>query len=112
MSGPVIEVYPAAALFRWGLPADGYKGRARSDVRRALVAEVCARLEGVCEMTVPQREACESGDDALDALVASLAVRAGMLGRTQAPETGEEVTRSAVEGWIHVPDCELAELTG
>jgi predicted nuclease with RNAse H fold len=112
MSGPAIEVYPAAALFRWRLPAEGYKGRARSEVRRQLVAGLCGRLEGVCEVSTAQREACESSDDALDALVASLAVRARMLGRTQVPEAGEETARARVEGWIHVPDCELAELVG
>lgn len=112
MSGPAIEVYPAAALFKWGLPAEGYKGSARSKARRQLVAGLCDRLAGLCEVNVAQREACESSDDALDALVASLVVRARMLGRTHAPETGEEVTRARVEGWIHVPDCELAELSG
>jgi predicted nuclease with RNAse H fold len=112
MSGPVIEVYPAAALFRWGLPAEGYKGRARSEARRKLVAGLCGRLEGVCEVSTAQREACESSDDALDALVASLAVRARMLGGTQTPEAGEETARARVEGWIHVPACELSELVG
>jgi hypothetical protein len=111
MSGPAIEVYPAAALFRWGLVAERYKGRANSDARRALVADLCSRLEGVCDLPAPHREACESSDDALDAFVASLAVRARMLGRTKEP-AGREADLARVEGWIHVPDCELTELDG
>lgn len=110
MSGQAIEVYPAAALFHWGLPAEGYKGRARLEPRRELVDRLCARLEGVCEVTAAQREACEASDDVLDAFVASLAVRARMLGRTKGPEDGAEAVRARVEGWIHIPDCEIAEL--
>jgi len=112
MSGPAIEVYPAAALFRWGLVAERYKGRVHTEARRDLVAALCTRLEGVCDVPACHRQTCESSDDALDALVASLAVRARMLGRTQAPEVGHEADRARVEGWIHVPDCELAELAG
>lgn len=109
MSGPAVEVYPAAALFRWGLVAERYKGSANSDTRRELVDDLCSRLEGVCELPAPHRKACESSDDALDAFVASLAVRARMLGRTREP-AGEEAKLATVEGWIHVPDCELDEL--
>jgi predicted nuclease with RNAse H fold len=112
MSGPAIEVYPAAALFRWCLPAEGYKGRARSEARRELVAGLFARLEGICDFTAAHREICESSDDALDALVASLAARARMLGRTPEPRAGDEAALARVEGWIHVPDCDVAELAG
>lgn len=109
MNGPAIEVYPAAALFRWGLVAERYKGRANSEAREALVSDLCARLDGVCGLSALHRESCEASDDALDAFVAALAVRARMLGKTKEPAR-EEVDRARVEGWIHVPDCELTEL--
>lgn len=112
MAGPAIEVYPAAALRSWGLTATGYKGGARSEVRRRLVADLVERLSGVCEVGEEVSSLCERSHDALDSLVASLAVRARMRGLTAVPSDASEAALARVEGWIHVPECELGELPG
>jgi predicted nuclease with RNAse H fold len=112
ITGPAIEVYPAAALRHWGLVASGYKGGARSDVRRRLVAELVERLSGVCEIGEEVTILCERSHDALDSLVASLAVRARMRGLTSVPSGAAEAGLARIEGWIHVPVCELGELAG
>ncbi len=112
LSGPAIEVYPAASLKRWGLTSTGYKGRARSEVRGRLVAELCERLAGICDLDDGVIRACERSDDALDSLVASVAVRARMRGLTMIPTGPEQLRLARIEGWIHVPDCELSELVG
>ncbi len=70
LSGPAIEIYPAAALNRWGLTSTGYKGRARSEVRKRLVADLCEGLAGTCEVDEAAAGLCEASDDALDSLVA------------------------------------------
>lgn len=111
MSGPAIEVYPAAALFRWGLRAERYKGGINIDARRELIEDLCQGLDGVCAVAASDRAAFEASDDALDAFVAALAVRARMLELTRVP--GEaDLAIAQVEGWIHVPDCELRDLAG
>ena len=112
VSGPVAEIYPAAALHRWGLPAQRYKQKKYEAERRALVADLCRGLSGVCDVGAQFRELCEQDDNNLDALVASLAARASMIGRTILPEGDEELRLARIEGWIHVPDCELGDLAG
>ncbi len=110
LTGTAIEIYPAAALRRWGLRSTGYKGSVRSGVRRRLVADLRVGLEGICEIDEAQLALCVASDDAFDSLVASLAVRARMLGFTGMPEGPDEIRLARIEGWIHVPDCELSAL--
>lgn len=112
LSGPVIEIYPAAALKSWDFVSSGYKGRSRSDVRGRLVADLRDRLDGICEIGDDSIRLCEHSDDAFDSLVASLVVRARMLGLTGLPEGPEQLEAARTEGWIHVPDCRLGELKG
>lgn len=112
LSGPAIEIYPAAALNRWGLTSAGYKGRSRTEARRRLVADLLEDLAGVCEVGDAAAGLCEASDDALDSLVAALAVRARMLGLTAVPDGPDEERVARIEGWIHVPDCEIRQLSG
>ncbi len=112
LSGPAIEIYPAAALNRWGLTSTGYKGRARSEVRKRLVADLCEGLAGICEVDEAAAGLCEASDDALDSLVAVVGgpgphARADLC----AGWPGEERV-ARIEGWIHVPDCEIGDLSG
>lgn len=103
-AGTVAEVYPAAALKQWGLPHRGYKGRALTAARAALVTalqEAAPWLDlGDHEPTV------RASDHALDAVVGALVARAVALGRTAPPDT----RMAAREGWIHYPTGPLRDL--
>jgi hypothetical protein len=107
--GPVIEVYPAAALYRWGFPAEGYKKVRGTAIRQDLVKQLCRRLESLCPLQGDHRRLCERYDDAVDALVASLVVRARLLRKTSKPRPAER-DAAKVEGWIHIPTCTLEGL--
>jgi len=99
--GSVSEVYPAAALKRWGQSFTLYKGRQWREARLALVAALIEAGLPVA-LTSAQRATLEASDDALDALIASLVARAVGLGLTDAcPPEARESCRN--EGWIRVP---------
>jgi predicted nuclease with RNAse H fold len=103
----IAEVYPGAALVAWGgrdagLDPKGYKtGPAARDARARLVAGLADRPW--LALPAPARAACERSDHALDAVLAALAARAAQRGLTHAPQTDEQRTLAALEGWIHVP---------
>lgn len=100
-AGSVSEVYPAAALKRWGQEFTLYKGRRWREARLALVAALIEAGLPVA-LTSAQRAALEANDDALDALIASLVARAVGLALTDdCPPEATESCRS--EGWIRVP---------
>lgn len=105
----IAEVYPAAALKRWGPNAKGYKKggpgeeTAQAVVRRRILDDLRTAMHWL-KLDEGQAEACVRDDDVLDALVSSLVARAAATGRTvAAPEDARLV--AAREGWIHVP-CE------
>lgn len=102
-SGPVVEVYPAAALKIWGLPHQGYKGREAANVRRR------ADLVGMVGDALPWLQLgeyaahCVDTDDAFDAVLC--AVIAGLVLRGQAQEIpAEHLEAAAIEGWIALPN--------
>ena len=97
LTGPVVEVYPAAARRVWGL------GATRS------VEELEAKLN-VQFADSGTRRTCESNEHAFDALVAAFVARAAALFRTHRPPA-ELAAVAAVEGWIHLPACSLEDLT-
>ena len=100
--GRVYEVYPAAALKRWGLPSTRYKKTKGRSQRERLVEEL-QRKAGWLRLSNEQRGKLVDSDNALDALVASLAARAAKLSLTIRP--GEDEHRAAVrEGWIAIPE--------
>ncbi len=107
--GRVFEVYPAASLFRWGLPHRRYKGPENVDSRRRLLAKL-QKAAPWLELAEADRRLCLDCDHAFDALVASLAARAAAIGLTAKPPP--EIARAArAEGWIALPDeGSLAEL--
>jgi len=97
VTGPVLEVYPAMARRLWGM------GRVRS------VDEVEAELP-IRFADPAAREACTSSEHVFDALVSALVARAAALGRTDVPP--DDLREAAeVEGWIHLPNCSIGELT-
>ncbi|HEV3322582.1 MAG TPA: DUF429 domain-containing protein [Solirubrobacteraceae bacterium] len=113
----VFEVYPGAALTRWGLDRKKYKtsGNAAAKQRQrrardALVAELARRASWL-DLSAAT-EACVDSDDALDGLLASLVAHAGHIGRTVVPPADDETLRLRIsrEGWIHLPDTSLQQL--
>jgi hypothetical protein len=93
-----VEVYPAAALVRWGLSPSGYKG---GDGATALADQVIDGVDGLV-LSPEDRELCRTVDDALDSLLAALVGRAATLGLTDGPPP-EAAERARTEGWIHLP---------
>lgn len=111
-SGRVVEVYPAAALARWGFTARGYKGANNRERRRELVEKIASESAGWLALTTDQRASCIENDNVLDAFVASLVCRAALLGLTEPIPLG---LRDAAlrEGWIAIPrEGTLASLGG
>lgn len=103
--GRVFEVYPAAALKRWGLPASGYKKKA-TDARRAVVDALKIRAPWL-EWGAFEALAVAS-HDALDAVIAALATRAAALGRYAAPDAAM-AQAARIEGWIVLPDADALD---
>lgn len=98
-SGRVAEVYPAAGLRAWGLPARGYKRPEQADVRRAILAGLTERARLVPGAWT---ERCIASADALDALIAALLAGALVRGETR-PIPGDLASVARLEGWIHLP---------
>ncbi|MER6125180.1 DUF429 domain-containing protein [Streptomyces sp. NPDC001795] len=110
-SGPVAEVYPAAALRRWGIHLTrSYKSAtpgARA-VREHIVGSVETGL-GV-PLPEPVRAQCTDSHDHLDALLCALVARAVQVGDTVWPRSADERAAARQEGWIHLPGRDLAVL--
>lgn len=101
----VVEVYPAAALRRWGLSHRRYKGRQLASARKVLIDALVTTGLPV-QMSDEARVVVESSDDALDALLCSLIARAVSLGLTD--DVPDSLRRSSLaEGWIRVPSVRV-----
>jgi predicted nuclease with RNAse H fold len=108
-SGVVVEVYPAAALRRWGFTWRGYKRRDKADARRLLVERLFQGTARWLSVGPAEAERCFASDDAFDALIAALVARAAAVGLVDAvPEEDKAVARS--EGWIAVPKATSLDL--
>lgn len=110
----LVEVYPAAALKRWGFERDSYKkggkGETRQSLARRAILERLSELLPALSLDPRHADACVGDDDQLDALVCALVTRAAATGSTAAPPSEPVVAR---EGWIHVPEPgSLAGLVG
>lgn len=107
VTGRVAEVYPAAALRRWGLLSRGYK---RSENRVRLGELVDAVRDAADWMDFGDHEMiCRESDDALDAVLAAVIARAAAIGRTDLPG-GDDRDIARREGWIHLPQGTLQSL--
>ena len=108
--GRVVEVYPAAALRRWGYESRRYKGGLNADTRRSLVNRFLDATSSWLIVSSEQRDACAQSDDVFDAVVAALNARAATLpGAVSVPEP-DETSEAIIEGWIALPLGELADL--
>jgi hypothetical protein len=101
--GKLVEVYPAAALRRWGFTATGYKRKAGLAALGVLIEDLERRAPWL-EMSEGHRQLCRTSDDAFDALVAALVTRAGAIGLTELP-LDELLPLAIAEGWIHLPNA-------
>ncbi len=99
------EVYPAAALSRWSIPAARPK---KDPVLLAAVVERLARraprLRWGAHMGL-----CRVSHDAFDAVIAALVAAAVVLGRTELPGP-DDLAAADEEGWIHLPDPGFLDL--
>ena len=99
--GRVFEVYPAAALKRWGLPHSGYKAKKGETTRERLLEQLLVEARWL-HPSDDQRTTLLANDNALDALLCALIARAASLGL--ADECPDELKATArTEGWIHLP---------
>jgi len=99
--GRVHEVYPAAALFQWGLRHKGYKGKKNVGRLLELLAALRSRAPWL-DVLPSDAEMLAGCDHAFDALIASLAARAASRGLTFRP-AADQLDLARVEGWIAVP---------
>lgn len=95
-SGRLVEVYPAAALIRWGF----------SIVERRntplLASRLTRKLGSHLRMTTKAEGACKTNRDALDSIVAALIARASACGLCD-PVPSEHSAAARTEGWIALP---------
>ena len=101
-AGPVVEVYPAAALRIWGFASRRYKRVAGAAARTALVTAFRAATERWLEIDDEKWERCAGSDDDFDAVVAALVARAAAC-RLVDPCPGELRAVAAREGWMMLP---------
>ncbi|MEW2144183.1 DUF429 domain-containing protein [Micromonospora vinacea] len=100
--GKIVEVYPAAALSRWGLTHRGYKARGQQLQHLDLVTALCAAMPwlelGAFETLVRRSH------DAFDSVIAALCTRAAAIGKATRPNDDQRVI-ARTEGWIALPTC-------
>lgn len=97
--GKFYEVYPAGSLRKWGLPYRNYK-KDTSEHQQIRQQILNGLREALPWLAIPDE--CVTSSHALDALVASLTVRAAMQNRTSLPSL-EQIALAEKEGWIHLP---------
>ncbi|MEM8952686.1 MAG: DUF429 domain-containing protein [Verrucomicrobiota bacterium] len=99
--GRFFEVYPAATLRVWDLPATGYKNSDNRSIscRQEIINKLHQKLP---QFIAPADQLTQSAD-VLDAWLAALTTRAAALGQTHQPPNAKAAEYATEEGWIHVP---------
>lgn len=110
-SGLPVEVYPMAALSRWGVIAAGAPTSAwsykddkpgRRDHREQHLVALLDKLDNAVTLTDQQAQRFIADDDDLDAFVSALIARAAHIGKTDPIPRGSQWIAMR-EGWIHLP---------
>jgi predicted nuclease with RNAse H fold len=101
-SGAIVETYPAASLYGWGLTRR-YNGR-HLDLATTLREATAPWLD-----LGPHADLVAAGRAAFDAVVAALTARATALGFTLRPDA-DQLPLARIEGWIAVPSAGLERL--
>lgn len=94
--GKVIEVYPAAALRRWGFKSIS-KGQTS-----ALCSDFLAKCDGWLQIPAEAEQAFHTNRDAFDALIAAMVARASAKNLCE-PIPPEHLEAASKEGWIALP---------
>jgi predicted nuclease with RNAse H fold len=106
-AGPVVEVYPAASLRRWGLYRPGYKDPDKPEVLNCLTDDLLTAAPWLdCG---PHEETIRRSHDVFDAVIAALTARAADQGLTF-PPSGDDQAAADAEGWIAVPNSPVGQL--
>jgi Protein of unknown function (DUF429) len=114
-SGRCCEVYPDPALRGWiattpaALGRTSYKRKENSATRVRLLEALLQQLP--LDDPDGQLDKIAAEDDYLDALLCALIARAVELGQTHLPEPGRQAELAEVEGWIHLPNRPLSNLS-
>jgi predicted nuclease with RNAse H fold len=108
--GKVVEVYPAAALRRWGYSPRNYKGRGKTEALSSMAQRFFDETADWLRVDDDQRLQCAASDDAFDAVIAALNARAATIEGAVSTPSAAERPFAVTEGWIAVPTCELAAL--
>jgi predicted nuclease with RNAse H fold len=99
--GRIVEVYPAAALKRWGLDARLYK-RVNGRPKLARLLEKLREKAPWLQGDESTWDSVQGDDNQFDALICALIARA--VARHQCEEIPAEHREIArIEGWIHLP---------
>lgn len=106
--GQFLEVYPALALLRWGLPHKGYKELKKGDELTPLSAKLMRALGSFTFSIADHKRLVATNDDAFDALVAALVARAAQLNLTDGPPDTVAKERAETEGWIRAPRAQTS----
>ncbi len=110
-SGLVAETYPAAALRHWGMSSRGYKSADATALLSTGVDELLATVDGLRFADDASEQLCRASHDAFDSVLCALVARAVIVGETIRPADNHERHLAQVEGWVHVPTCELGALS-
>ena len=102
--GRVVEVYPALALRKWGLPHRSYKGLVNRSSLEELLTALRAKAPWLI-VTCDQWTQLTNDDNCADALIASLVARSAALGLCD-PIPPDQLERARREGWIAVPPAD------
>ena len=97
-SGRIVETYPTAALYLWGLPYRGYKYGREAPGRRAEITDQLPGLTGIDVAKV--REACVEDEAILDAVISAIVAVLVLEGDA---EPVADPAAGRVEGWIRLP---------
>ena len=101
-TGSVVEVYPAAALRRWGFDSRKYKGKDNLAAMGRLMDALLGASSSWLDVGDDAIQLCRSSDDAFDAVIAALVARASAVSLVDSiPEEDRPAARR--EGWIAVP---------
>lgn len=102
LTGPVVEVYPAAALRIWGLLHKGYKGNKPPErVQRAALVESIVATKPWLDFG-PFADVAAANDDALDAVLCAVIAGLAVQGGCELIPDGARLA-AETEGWIALP---------
>jgi predicted nuclease with RNAse H fold len=103
-AGNLAEVYPGATLRTWAFDTTNY--RVNKEVRAKLIKELNRQAPW---LELKNTELMIESADAFDAVIAALAARAIHQGNYHKP-TADQQARALIEGWICLPDRQIASL--